>query len=139
MRLIKVTGMASMVLLGLSACSDNQPVLSKTEANALSNKDFAVTACHSFLNVNFEQLKITMEEKYLTELKELHDKEQDSWGSLSEKITCTVKSQQTIKAFGFQSELYKFTSKNGSVLNISIAETDGQKLVDGFHIDGFNS
>ena len=139
MRLLKVTGMASMVVLGLSACSDNQPVLSKTEANALSIQDFAVTACHSFLNENFEQLAITMEEKYLTELKELHDQEQDSWGDLSEKITCTVNSQKTIKAFGFKSEMFKFNSNGNAALNISIAETNGQKLVDGFHINGFDS
>jgi len=125
--------------LGMVACSDSQPVLSKTEANALSIKDFAVTACHSFLNANFEQLAITMEEKYLIELKAIHDKEEGSWGDLSDKITCTVNSQKTIKAFGFKSEMFKFNSKNGSVLNISITEIDGQKFVDGFHIDGFDS
>jgi len=128
-----------IIILSLSACGDSQPVLSKTKANALSIKDFAVTACHSFLNANFEQLAVTMEEKYLIELKAIHDKEEGSWGDLSDKITCTVNSQKTIKAFGFKSEMFKFNSSANGVLNISIAETDGQKSVDGFHIDGFNS
>jgi len=137
MRLFKVTGLVSMMALGLSACGNE--VLTKQEVNSLPLQQFAITACTSVLAENFEQLEIMMEEKYLTELKNLHDKEQDSWSNLSDKVTCTIKSQKQIKAFGFKSEMIKFNSSNNGALNISIAETDGQKFVDGFYLDGFSS
>jgi len=137
MRLFKVTGLVSMMALGLSACGNE--VLTKQEVNSLPLQQFAITACTSVLAENFEQLEVMMEEKYFTELKSLHDKEQNSWDGLLSKITCTIESQKTIKAFGFKSEMIKFNSSANGVLNISIAEADGQKFVDGFHLDGFSS
>jgi len=137
MRLFKVTGVVSMMVLGLSACGDQ--VLTKQEVNSLPLQQFAITACTSVLGASFDQLEIMMEEKYFTEFKKLHDKEESSWSDLSDKITCTIKSQKTIKAFGFQSEMFKFNASANVALNISIAETDGQRVVDGFHLSGFSS
>ena len=137
MRLFKVTGLVSMMALGLSACGNE--VLTKQEVNSLPLQQFAITACTSVLAENFEQLEIMMEKKYFTELKNLHDKEERAWSNLSNKVTCTIESQKTIKAFGFQSEMFKFNTSANGALNISIAETDGQRVVDGFHLSGFSS
>jgi len=137
MRLFKVTGLVSMMTLGLSACGNE--VLTKQEVNSLPLQQFAIAACTSVLAENFEQLEIMMEEKYFTELKNLHDKEEGYWSNLSNKVTCTIESQKTIKAFGFKSEMFKFNSSANGVLNISIAEADGQQIVDGFHLSGFSS
>jgi len=137
MKLLKVTGLVSMMILGVSACGDE--VLTKQEVNSLPLQQFAITACTSVLAENFEQLEIMMEEKYFSELKNLHDEEQGSWSNLSNKVTCTIESQKPIKAFGFKSEMFKFNTSGNGVLNISIAEADGQKFVDGFYLDGFNS
>lgn len=76
MKLIKVAGSVSLMLLGLSACSDS--LKTQTELSELSYEGFANTVCEAVTSENFEQLKPIVHDKFFKQMQKLSRKKEFS-------------------------------------------------------------
>jgi hypothetical protein len=72
MRLIRVTGLVSMMVLGLSACGDS--LKTKAELSKLSYEGFANTVCEAVISSNFEQLKPIIDNKFFKQIERMSKK-----------------------------------------------------------------
>jgi glutamine synthetase type III len=78
----------------LTACSDVQ---TKDDLSTLSMEGFAIKACEEMLAANFEQLKIMLDESDFKKLKNSIEKRPDSWASVSDRMSCEIKTTKPLK------------------------------------------
>lgn len=69
MDFLKVTGLVSVLALGLSACSDN--LKTKEDLKHYSYADFSTTVCEAIKDANSEQLALIADKKFVASMKKL--------------------------------------------------------------------
>ncbi len=85
MKLLKVTGLVSMMVLGLSACGDS--LKTNTELSQLSYEGFANTVCEAITSANFEQLKPIVDKKFFKQMQRMSKKKEFS--EFTDNVDCS--------------------------------------------------
>lgn len=132
MKSFKILGISALSL-SMIACSE--PNLSTEEIKNLSIQEFAVTACRSVIDANFEQLALMTSERDLSKLKKAYDKHSDQWGELEESMSCTNPFQESVNKNGRYWERFAFeTSNEKRGLVLSIMQNDSGFFINHFRL-----
>ncbi len=119
MRLIRVTGFVSIMVLGLSACGDS--LKTKEELSKLSYKDFAIDFCTTAMSANLEQLELMADEKYVKQMRSLST--DDEFDRITAGVECSEVTLTKKTKRGVDYTIAKFGGKTG--LRIAITKKDG--------------
>ena len=76
MKLLRGTGLVSIMVLSLSACGDS--LKTQKELSEYSYEEFANTICNAITDANLEQLKSNVDDKFFKRMKKISKKNEFS-------------------------------------------------------------
>ena len=85
MRLFKITGVVSMMVLSLSACGDG--LKTQKELSEYSYEGFANTICNAITDANLEQLKPNVDDKFFKRIQKISKK--DEFSDFVDNVDCS--------------------------------------------------
>jgi len=85
MKLLRVTGLVSIMVLSLSACGDSLKI--QEELGQLSYEGFANAMCEAITSANFEQLKPNVDDKFFKRMEKISKK--DEFSDFVDNVDCS--------------------------------------------------